>query len=102
MKKLSVVLAALMIMVFSAVSAGAVDSPSPSDIGGESSATSSDANSSGSGSSGAGSSGAGSSSNSGTSTSPKTGLSSASLILAGLSALACGGVAVTAKKRITE
>lgn len=90
MKKIFAALSVGMILSFSVISAGAVNSPNESGI-----APGDDTSSSGTSSST-------SSAKSNTSTSPKTGVASTALILAGMSAVACGGVAVTAKKRIEK
>ncbi len=82
MKRLFVVMSAVMIIAFSAISASAVDSPSLKPTENPTSATQG--------------------SNGSNVTSPKTGVSSSYAIFAAFAVLACGGVATVAKKKLCK
>lgn len=95
MKRLFFALTAAVVLTCSAFSAAAVDSPSATVPTGNISPANASTPSGSSGSSGSGSA-------SPATTSPKTGLDGSAAILVALGVLTVGGVAVTAKKKLSK
>ena len=104
MKKLLVLAMSAMILACGSVSASALESPSvdthPSE--GENNKPNNGGSSNGGSSNGGSSNGGSSTGNPSSGKSPVTGVSTAYAVCAAFAALTCGGVAVIAKKKISE